>query len=68
MSDITDEMIAKAARAVRSRLERVLEFQIPFEDPGYMEVRKAEHLRERERARRLAGKSVTAPATERIGL
>lgn len=69
MTPITDTDINRAARAVRARLERILEFQIPEDSPNYMEVRKAEHLRERERARRQGGKSVTVPLTEeRVGL
>lgn len=51
-SNITDDMISQAAKAVRGRLERMLEFQIPDDSPDYMEVRKAERTREAEWARR----------------
>jgi len=61
----TDTELDRAAHALRTRLERVLEYHIPSENPDRMEVSKAQAWREREWARRQAGKSVTVPTSPR---
>lgn len=58
---ITDEMIDRAAKSVRARLERVLEFQIPEDSPNHMDVRQRE-------AKRQSVRSRPDPASERYGL